>query len=90
MNAVLDGLRLGNGDEREHRIAVAITNDLDAALTGFQLAVPQRGDPEVRHPAPAVGIDHDRIDPGAIPLATFGTRPQDAELVPLRVPHHGP
>src|SRR2546426_11422072 len=65
-------------------------NDLDAALTGLQLAVPERGDPEVRHPAPVVGIDHDRIDPGSIPFAALGTGPQDAELVPLRAPHHGP
>src|SRR6266516_926086 len=90
MDAVLDGLRLGDGDEREHRIAVAIPHDLDAALTGLQLAVPERGDPEVSHPAPVVDIDDDRIDPGSIPFAALGTGPQDAELVPLRVPHHGP
>src|SRR5206468_866695 len=95
VDAVLDGLRLGDGDEREHRIAVAITDDLDAALTGIQqhiaeLAVPERGDPEIRHPAPVAGVDDDRIDPASIPLAALRTGPQDAELIAFRISHHGP
>src|SRR5438445_1890242 len=71
VDPVLDALRLRDAHEGEHRIAVAITHDLHAALTGLQLAVPKRGDPEICHPAPVVGLDDDRIDPASIPLPSL-------------------
>src|SRR4029453_13170470 len=42
MDPVLHRLRLGNAHEREHRVPVAVADDLDAVLTGLELPRPPR------------------------------------------------
>src|SRR5439155_16253678 len=89
VDPVLDRLRLRDAHERQHRIFVA-THDLDTVLAGLELAIPESSGPEVGDASPVAGIDDHGIEAPCVALPALAVRAQDAELVALRVAHHGP